>query len=59
MRCLNNFPQKAIEATYGMEFKPVRVLVKITSLTTIPAWRRYRYLKDKRPKIKDQRKSLI
>jgi predicted ferric reductase len=33
---------------YAMELKPVRFLVRITSLTTIPGWRRYRYLKDKR-----------
>ena len=33
---------------YAMAFKPVRWLVRFTSLTTIPGWRRYSYLKDKR-----------
>jgi len=37
---------------FAMGFKPVRFLVRYTSLTTIPGWRRYRYLKDKRQKIK-------
>lgn len=39
---------------YAMEFKPVRFLVRFTSLTTIPGWRRYKYLKDKRQKIEDK-----
>jgi Pyruvate/2-oxoacid:ferredoxin oxidoreductase delta subunit len=33
---------------YAMAFKPIRWLVRFTSLTTIPGWRRYRYLKDKK-----------
>ncbi len=33
---------------YAMGFKPVRFLVRFTSLTTIPGWRRYRYLKEKK-----------
>jgi ferredoxin len=40
---------------YAMGFKPVRFLVRFTSLTTIPGWRRYKYLKDKRQKTKDKR----
>jgi ferredoxin len=40
---------------FAMDLKPVRFLVRFTSLTTIPGWRRYRYLKDKRQKIKDPR----
>jgi hypothetical protein len=34
---------------YAMEFKPVRFLVRFTSLTTIPGWRRYKYLKENKP----------
>jgi Pyruvate/2-oxoacid:ferredoxin oxidoreductase delta subunit len=33
---------------YAMAFKPIRWLARFTSLTTIPGWRRYRYLKNKR-----------
>jgi Pyruvate/2-oxoacid:ferredoxin oxidoreductase delta subunit len=32
---------------YAMGFKPVNYLVRFTSLTTFPFWRRYKYLKDK------------
>lgn len=40
---------------FAMGLKPVRFLVRFTSLTTIPGWRRYRYLKDGRLKTKDKR----
>ncbi len=32
---------------YAMGFKPVNYLVRFTSLTTLPFWRRYKYLKGK------------
>ncbi|MCX6333229.1 MAG: hypothetical protein NT092_02880, partial [Bacteroidia bacterium] len=32
---------------YAMGFKPVRALVRFSSLTAIPGWRRYKYLKEK------------
>jgi Pyruvate/2-oxoacid:ferredoxin oxidoreductase delta subunit len=34
---------------YAMGFRPVRSLIRFTSLTAIPGWRRYKYLKDKKP----------
>jgi ferredoxin len=34
----------------AMAVKPVKLLVRFTSLTTLPFWRRYRYLKDKKNK---------
>jgi len=40
---------------YAMELKPIRFLVRITSLTTIPGWRRYRHLKDRGPRTEDRR----
>jgi Pyruvate/2-oxoacid:ferredoxin oxidoreductase delta subunit len=33
---------------YAMGFKPVRYLVRFTSLTTIPFWRRYNFLKNRK-----------
>jgi Pyruvate/2-oxoacid:ferredoxin oxidoreductase delta subunit len=36
---------------YAMGIKPVRLLVRFTSLTTFPFWRRYKYLKDKKNHI--------
>lgn len=33
---------------YSMEFKPLKLLVRFTSLTTFPFWRRYKYLKEKK-----------
>lgn len=33
---------------YAMELKPVRYLLRFTSLTTLPFWRRYTFLKGKR-----------
>ena len=33
---------------YAMGIKPVRLIVKFTSLTTFPFWRRYKYLKEKK-----------
>jgi Pyruvate/2-oxoacid:ferredoxin oxidoreductase delta subunit len=33
---------------YAMGIKPVRLLVRFTSLTTLPFWRRYKYLKEKK-----------
>jgi Pyruvate/2-oxoacid:ferredoxin oxidoreductase delta subunit len=35
---------------YAMGIKPVRQLVRFTSLTTLPFWRRYKYLKEKKNK---------
>lgn len=32
---------------YAMEFKPLKLLVRFSSFTTFPFWRRYKYLKDK------------
>jgi len=32
----------------AMAIKPVKLLVRFTSLTTLPFWRRYRYLKEKK-----------
>ncbi|MCX6333272.1 MAG: EFR1 family ferrodoxin [Bacteroidia bacterium] len=32
---------------YAMGFKPVRSLVRFSSLTAIPGWRRYKYLREK------------
>jgi len=32
---------------YAMGFKPVNYIVRFTSLTTLPFWRRYKYLKGK------------
>ena len=37
---------------YAMELKPVRMIVRFTSLTTIPGWRRYKYLLEKKFKGK-------
>ncbi len=36
---------------YAMGFKPVNYLVRFTSLTTLPFWRRYKYLKEKGERI--------
>jgi hypothetical protein len=33
---------------YAMKIKPLRLLVRITSLTSLPFWRRYNYLNKKR-----------
>ena len=33
---------------YAMEFKPLKILVRFTSFTTFPFWRRYKYLKEKK-----------
>ena len=35
---------------YAMAFKPVRYLVRFTSLTALPFWRRYTFLKNSRKK---------
>ena len=32
---------------YTMGIKPVRFLIRFTSLTTLPFWRRYKYLKNR------------
>lgn len=32
---------------YAMGFKPVNYLIRFTSLTTLPFWRRYKYLREK------------
>jgi hypothetical protein len=42
---------------YAMSLKPVRYLVKFTSLTSLPFWRRYVFLKGKKYKIDSQTKS--
>jgi hypothetical protein len=33
---------------YAMGFKPVRYLVRFTSLTSLPFWRRYSYLQNRK-----------
>ncbi|HNY15430.1 MAG TPA: EFR1 family ferrodoxin [Bacteroidales bacterium] len=35
---------------YAMRIKPIRALIRFTSLTALPGWRRYRYLKGERRK---------
>jgi Pyruvate/2-oxoacid:ferredoxin oxidoreductase delta subunit len=34
---------------YAMGFKPIKYIVRFTSLTALPFWRRYLYLKGKKP----------
>jgi ferredoxin len=36
---------------YAMGIKPVKYLIRFTSLTSLPFWRRYRFLKDNKNKI--------
>ena len=38
---------------YAVGFKPLNYLVRFTSLTTLPFWRRYRYNKDKEKEKKN------
>jgi len=38
---------------YAMGFKPLNYLIRFTSLTTLPFWRRYRYNKDKEKEKKN------
>ena len=39
---------------YAMGFKPLNYLVRFTSLTTLPFWRRYRYFREKRERKKEK-----
>lgn len=38
---------------YAMSIKPIRLLVRFTSLTSLPFWRRYKYLNEKTNQKKD------
>jgi ferredoxin len=44
---------------YAMGFKPFRYLVRFTSLTTYPFWKRYKYLKEKEKKQKEEQLRII
>jgi Pyruvate/2-oxoacid:ferredoxin oxidoreductase delta subunit len=43
---------------YAMAVKPVRYLVKFTSLTSLPFWRRYNYMKERKDTLSSDRKDI-